>query len=171
MTRRAATSKQPKKPKSDPWAYLMLLLRYRPRSIAEARHRMSEQGYEHDVIEATIAQAIATDQLDDAAFAKLWVRDRMWHHPLSRSAISQELRAKGIHQDLIASTLHAEYPAVREIELATELAEARIHRLCGLGSETRRNRLVSFLSRRGFALGLVYQVVKSVEKEFDRAKN
>ena len=169
--RRAATSKKPKKPKSDPWAYLMLLLRYRPRSIAEARQRMSEQGYEHDVIEATIGQAIKTDQLDDAAFAKLWVRDRMWHHPLSRSAISQELREKGIHQDLIATTLHVEYPAVREVELATELAEARIHRLRGLAPDPRRNRLVSFLSRRGFARGLVYQVVKSVEKEFNRAED
>lgn len=148
----------------------MLLLRYRPRSVAEARQRMSEQGYEYDVVEATISQAIATDQLDDAAFAKLWVRDRMWHHPLSRSAISQELRKKGIHQDLIASTLRSEYPAVREIELATELAEVRIHRLRGLKPETRRNRLVSFLSRRGFARGLVYQVVKSVEKEFDDAE-
>jgi len=149
----------------------MLLLRYRPRSIAEARQRMSEHGYERDVIETTIDQAIATDQLDDVAFAKLWVRDRMWHHPLSRSAISQELRAKGIHQDLIASTLHTEYPAVREVELATELAEARIHRLSALKQETRRNRLVSFLSRRGFARGLVYQVVKSVEKEFDHAED
>jgi regulatory protein len=147
----------------------MLLLRYRPRSIAEARQRMLEQGYEHDVIEATISQGIATDQLDDAAFAKLWVRDRMWHHPLSRSAISEELREKGIHQDLIASTLHAEYPAVREVELATELATARIHRLWGLKPETRRNRLASFLSRRGFARGLVYQVVKSVEKDCDHA--
>ena len=149
----------------------MLLLRYRPRSIAEARQRMLEQGYENDIVETTIAQAIATDQLDDAAFAKLWVRDRMWHHPLSRSAISEELRAKGIHQDLIASTLHAEYPAVREIELATELAEARIQRLRGLKPETRRNRLVSFLVRRGFARGLIYQVVSSTEKEFDRAED
>ena len=147
----------------------MLLLRYRPRSIAEARQRMSEHGYKHDVIEETINQAIATDQLDDAAFAKLWVRDRMWHHPLSRSAISQELWQKGIHRDLITSTLLAEYPAVREIELATELAEARIRRFRGLKPETRRNRLVAYLSRRGFARGMVYQVVKSVEKEFDCA--
>jgi len=149
----------------------MLLLRYRPRSIAEARQRMSEHGYERDVIETTINQAIATDQLDDVAFAKLWVRDRMWHHPLSRSAISQELRAKGIHQDLIASTLNAEYPAVREIELATELAETRINRLRGLKPETRRNRLVSFLVRRGFSRGIAYQVVKSTEKEFDHAQD
>ena len=147
----------------------MLLLRYRPRSVAEARQRMSEQGYDPEVIKDTVDQAIATDQLDDAAFAKLWVRDRMWHHPLSRAAISQELRQKGIHPDLIASTLQAEYPAVEEIELATVLAEARIRRYRGIKPETRRNRLISFLARRGFSRGLVYQVVKAVEKEFDCA--
>lgn len=149
----------------------MLLLRYRPRSIAEARQRMSEHGYDHGAIESTISQAIATDQLDDAAFTKLWVRDRMWHHPLSRAAIAQELRQKGIHQELISSTLLAEYPAVQEVELATELAESRIGRLCGLNPEKRRNRLVAFLSRRGFSRGLVYQVVKSVEREFDHAED
>lgn len=132
---------------------------------------MSEQGYDHDVIEATISQAIATDQLDDAAFAKLWVRDRMWHHPLSRAAIAQELRQKGIHRDLITGTLQAEYPAVREIELATELAEKRILKFRGLKSETRTRRLASFLSRRGFSRGLVTQVIKTVEREFDRDDN
>jgi len=146
----------------------MLLLRYRPRSIAEARQRMSEQGYAPEVIANTIDQAIATDQLDDAAFAKLWVRDRMWHHPLSRAAISQELRQKGVAAELISSTLQAEYPAVQEIELATRLAETRLSRYVGITPEKRRNRLVSFLARRGFSRGLVYQVVKTVEKEFDR---
>ena len=149
----------------------MLLLRYRPRSIAEARQRMSEQGYEPTVIENTIDQAIATDQLDDAAFAKLWTRDRMWHHPLSRAAISQELRQKGIDSELISSTLQAEYPVVQEVELATGLAETRIRRYIGITPEKRRNRLVSFLARRGFSRGLVYQVVKVVEKEFDRAED
>lgn len=129
---------------------------------------MSEKGYAPEIIANTIDQAIATDQLDDAAFAKLWVRDRMWHHPLSRAAISQELRQKGVGAELISSTLQAEYPAVQEIELATRLAEARMPRLRGLNPEKRRNRLVSFLARRGFSRGLVYQVVKAVEKEFNR---
>ena len=132
---------------------------------------MSEKGFDHDAIETTISQATATDQLDDAAFTKLWVRDRMWHHPLSRTAIAQELRQKGIHRDLIASTLAAEYPAVKEIELATALAEKRFLRLCGLKPETRTRRLVSFLSRRGFSRGLITQVVKSVEKGFDHAEH
>ena len=132
---------------------------------------MSEHGYDIAIIKDTIDQAIATDQLDDAAFAKLWVRDRMWHHPLSRAAISQELRQKGIDSELISSNLQAEYPAVQEIELATGLAEMRIRRYAGIASDKRRNRLISFLSRRGFSRGLVYQVVKAVEKEFDRGKD
>ena len=147
----------------------MLLLRYRPRSIAEARQRMSEQGFDDDVVESTIQQAIATDQLDDAAFARLWVRDRMWHHPLSRAAISQELRHKGIHPELITRTLADEYPAVREIELATELAERRVQRMRAVPAEKRQNRLMSFLSRRGFSRGLAIQVVRTLEKELDCA--
>jgi len=149
----------------------MLLLRYRPRSIAEARQRMLEHGYEPAVITDTIDQAIATDQLDDAAFAKLWTRDRMWHHPMSRAAISQELRQKGVDSELIANTLLAEYPAAQEIELATGLAEARIRRYVGIPPEKRKNRLVSFLARRGFSRGLVFQVVKAVEREFDNAQH
>ena len=93
----------------------------------------------------------------------------MWHHPLSRAAISQELRKKGIDVELIASTLQTEYPAVQEVELAKGLAEERIRRYRGITLEKRRNRLISFLSRREFSRGLVYQVVKSVEEEFDHA--
>jgi regulatory protein len=128
---------------------------------------MVGQGFDRDAIETAIQQAIATDQLDDAAFARLWMRDRMWHHPLSRAAISQELREKGIDPELIARTLAAEYPAVREVDLATTLAEERVRRMGSVPPDKRRNRLISFLARRGFSQNLVYQVVKSVEKDLD----
>ena len=143
----------------------MLLLRYRPRSIAEARQRMVEQGYAPDAIEETIASAIATDQLDDAAFTKLWIRDRMWHHPLSRDAIARELRSKGVDSTLIASTLESEYPAVREIELARGLADARLARLRRVDPQKRRQRTMAFMSRRGFSRSIVYQVMRDLEKE------
>ncbi|MBU1050567.1 recombination regulator RecX [Candidatus Bipolaricaulota bacterium] len=163
---------KPNNPKpSDPWAYLTLLLRYRPRSIAEARQRMAQQGYDSTITKDTIDQAIATGLLDDAGFAKLWIRDRMWHHPLSRAAIAQELRQKGIDPELVAATLQAEYPAVQEVELATGLAETRMRNSLGINPDKRRNRLISLLERRGFSRGVVYQVVTAVEKEFERAED
>jgi regulatory protein len=145
----------------------MTLLRYRPRSIAEARQRLTERGYEREVIEETLQQAIATEQLDDAAFAKLWVRDRMWHHPMSRAAVSQELRGKGIPPDLIAATLSSEYPEVREVELAMDLARTRMQRLRGVPRDKRAARLLSYLSRRGFSRGLAIRAVRSAEEAFD----
>jgi regulatory protein len=129
------------------------------------RRRLSEHGFDPDVIEVTIERAIATDQLDDEAFARLWVRDRMWHHPLSRAAIAQELRDKGVASDVVSATLQNEYPAVREIELATDLARQRIRRFCGLPEETRTRRLSAYLTRRGFARGLVVQAVRAAETE------
>ena len=147
----------------------MLLLRYRPRSIAEARQRMTDQGFEPGVIEETISQAIATEQLDDAAFAKLWVRDRIWHHPLSRNAIAQELQVKGIARALVVSTLDAEYPPIREIELATELARGRMQRLSQLDPDKRQRRVLGLLARRGFSRGVSLQVVRSTEQEMTDA--
>ncbi len=130
---------------------------------------MSERGFDPDAVEETISRAVATDQLDDAAFAKLWVRDRMWHHPLSRAAVARELKDKGIGSSLIADILEKEYPPVRETELAMELARERIRKMCHLPSETRARRLASFLSRRGFARSLVFQAMRAAEKECDRA--
>jgi regulatory protein len=146
----------------------MVLLRYRPRSIAEARRRLLERGFDRSVAEETIQHAVATDQLDDAAFAKLWVRDRLWHHPLSRAAVARELRDKGIDSELISATIEKEYPAVREMELAAELARQRMRRLCSLPGETRTRRLAAFLARRGFARGLVVQAVRVAETECNR---
>jgi SOS response regulatory protein OraA/RecX len=89
----------------------------------------------------------------------------MWHHPLSRAAIARELRDKGIAGDVVSATLQDEYPAVREIDLATDLARERIRRLCSLPEETRTRRLSAFLSRRGFARGVVVQAVRAAETE------
>lgn len=162
------TPRQPNPPRSDAYSYLLLLLRHRPRSVAEARGRLTRQGYAPDVVEMTLQRAIATDQLDDVAFAKLWVRDRIWHHPLSRGAVARELRDKGVEADLITRTLEQEYPAVKEVELATTLADERFRRLRAVPVERRTARLLAFLQRRGFSRGLAIEAVRSVEEAMQR---
>lgn len=163
-----AKPRQKSPPRSDAYSYLLLLLRHRPRSLSEARQRLTRQGYAPDVVEATLQRAMAADQLDDVAFAKLWVRDRMWHHPLSRAAIARELHDKGVAADLIAHTLDEEYPAVKEVELATALATDRYRRLQSVSKEKRTARLMAYLQRRGFSRGLVIQVIRSVEEAIQR---
>ncbi len=157
---------QEKRPKrSDPWVDLTRLLRERPRSVSETRRRLSGRGHEPEVVEATIRSGIDAGLLDDRAFAKLWVTDRLWHHPLSRAALGQELRDKGIESSIIAAELEAQYPAVREVEVARELATARFERLRTVDPERRRDRLVGYLMRRGFRRTLVLDIVRQIERE------
>jgi regulatory protein len=151
--------------RSDPWADLTRLLRERPRSASEVRLRLARRGHDGETIEETIRSAIDVGLLDDRAFAKLWVTDRLWHHPLSRAALEQELREKGIDRSIAAAEIEAQYPAVREIEVARDLAAARFERLRGIDPERRSHRVANFLMRRGFRRGLAIDVIRQIEKE------
>jgi len=140
----------------------MRLLRYRPRSIAEVRQRLSSLGFTEEEIERTVSTAEAADLLNDEVFAKLWVEDRLLHHPLSRRAVQQELADKRIARETINAVLDKLYPAEKEKELAIELAQARMARYTRLDRQKARQRTISFLCRRGFSLSLANSVVSSV---------
>jgi len=152
-------------PRSDPWADLTRLLRARPRSVSEVRERLTRRGHDAASVEGTIRSALDAGLLDDRAFAKLWVADRLWHHPLSRSALEQELREKGIDRSIAVAELDAQYPAVREVDVARDLASERFERLRGIELERRRRRVAGYLMRRGFRQGLTLDVIRQIEKE------
>jgi len=154
-------------PTSDPWIDLTRLLRERPRSVFEVRQRLKQRGHDEGAIGRTIRSALDAGLLDDRAFTKLWVTDRLWHHPLSRAALTKELHDKGIEQSIIDTALGEFYPAVREVELARDLAETRFKRLRGIDCERRRNRTVDHLMRRGFSRHLACDVVRQIEKEIE----
>ena len=140
----------------------MRLLRYRPRSIAEARKRLLSLGFVEQEIDKAISTAEAAGLLDDNAFARVWVQDRLLHHPLSRRAIKQELEEKGIDRETINAALDRLYPAEEEKKIALDLAQGRLTRYATLDRPKRVQRIVSFLIRRGFNPHLAGQVVHVV---------
>lgn len=140
----------------------MRLLRYRPRSVAETRERLRSLGFTDQEIDKTISTAEAADLLNDEAFARLWVEDRLLHHPLSRRAIQQELAEKKIDRETINAALERLYPAEKEKELALELAQARMAKYANLDRNRAMQRTVSFLTRRGFSFSLARTVVRSL---------
>lgn len=125
---------------------------------------MIEKGYDTVETDSVIDRAIAAGLLDDVAFAKLWVRDRTDRHPLSRAAVTQELRDKGVGAELIDQTLTAEYPPEDEIRLARDLATARLNRLRSVPLERRKERVLGFLRRRGFSYSMALQAVLAAQK-------
>lgn len=144
---------------------LSQLLRRRPLTEREASNRLRQAGFASEDVDAAVRRAIEEELVDDRVFAKLWVDDRLIHHPLSRRAVEQELAERGVPREHIVAALDASYPSAREAELAYELAAARWARLSSSEPEARRRRVVDHLLRRGFPMGLAADAARRVERE------
>lgn len=141
----------------------MRLLRYRPRSVDEARTRLRTYGFSEEEIEETLERAAEACLLDDVLFAQLWVQDRLYSHPLSRRAVRQELAAKGIADSIVEDVLTKYYPPEEESHVLYGLARERYERYRGLDSARRLRRLTAYLTRRGFPFSAARKVARSLE--------
>lgn len=145
---------------SDAVATLAGFLRRRPLSEREARDRLEEAGFSSEEIDAALDHAREARWVDDKTFARLWVEDRLLHHPLSRRAIEEELRGRKVSRDVISTAVTEHYPEEQEREIATSLAAARLQRLAAVDEATRRRRTIDFLIRRGFTGSLAADSVR-----------
>lgn len=151
----------------DPWQALIRLLRYRPRSVAEARSRLRSLKYNTAQIDETVERAQTVGLLDDKAFAKVWIEDRLLNHPLSRRAVLQELTNKGIDKQIATEMLDNAYPASQEKVVALELAQKRLIRYTALDRSSRMQKIIAFLVRRGFSFSTARAVAETAEEQAD----
>lgn len=80
-------------------------LEVRPRSIAEVRRRLRDNGYRGDLVEGAIDRLVDLGMLDDAAFARAWIESRDRARPRGERALRSELQRKGVAADVIAAAL------------------------------------------------------------------
>ena len=139
---------------------LIRLLRYRPRSSFEVERHLRQRGYSSRSIEEVLAWAEQAGLLDDQAFARLWIADRLARRPTGRALLERELREKGISAQIIEEALaRAE---LDEEALARQLANERWARYRHLSEEECRVRVFNFLRRRGFSSRTSSKVVEEL---------
>jgi regulatory protein len=97
--------------------------------------------------------------IDDAAFARLWVESRQSGKGLARRALAQELRRKGIADEVAREALDEVDPADEEAT-ARVLVAKRLRSMARLDDQTRTRRLVGMLARKGYPPGLAMAVVR-----------
>jgi len=140
--------------------YLLRLLRYRPRSRGEAASRLRRRGYSDGIIEEVLLWAEGSGLIDDGAFAKLWIADRLERRPCGKALLRRELRGKGVALELIEQALRE--AEVDEEALARGLATERLKRYSELPSAEQRRRVLAFLVRRGFSPELSRRVLQGL---------
>src|SRR5699024_5400329 len=106
--------------------------------------------------------------VDDAAFAQAWVSSRHHSKKLSRRALSNELRRKGVDTELVDEALE-QVDDDSEREAAVHLARKRWRalRTRELPPEVAFRRLVSMLARKGYPASVSVSVVKEILAQHD----
>lgn len=135
------------------------LLAARMRSEQELRQRLRQKEFSPEVIDATIATFLRVHLLDDAEFARLWVRDRLRLRPRAASALRRELRAKGVREDIVTMVLHEAFEERQDIDVARDLAAAYRRKHPGISGDMLKRRLAGFLQRKGYSASVVYDVI------------
>jgi regulatory protein len=89
----------------------------------------------------------------------MWVTSRHRGKGLAGRALSQELRRKGVDDELVRDAVQSIDPAQEE-QTARDLVRRKLRSTKGLATDARIRRLAGMLARKGYAGGLAFRVVK-----------
>lgn len=129
------------------------------RSRAELADKLAKRRVPDEVAERLLTRFEQVGLIDDAAFARAWVESRQPGKGLGRRALAQELRRKGIDEDIAKAAL-AEVEPEDEEAAARALVRRRLRTLRRVDRATATRRLVGMLARKGHAGDVVWRVVR-----------
>lgn len=141
------------------------LLSVRPRSRAELARRLQRKGFDFADVEPVLDRLTEVELVDDAAFARTWVRSRHTHSGRGRRALAAELRLKGVAPAVVDAAL-AQVDDAAEEERARALVRKRVRALTGHpgahpDASVLARKLVAMLARRGYGQELALRVVRA----------
>lgn len=139
----------------------LTLLAHRARSRAEIHRYLERLEVTPEAIAIIVERLTNHGYLDDLQFAQAWVSDRERFRPRSPAALRNELREKGVSQEIIAQVVGE----IDQDASARRAAEAYVRRLQNLDERSFRQKLGNHLLRRGFAHSVVWKVVDQVWNE------
>lgn len=145
------------------YEYAVSALGRRMRTVAELSRLMRnkvERGESGQAkIDAVLARLKEHGYLNDADYAASYTKLRQENSSFGKRRVRQDLAIKGVHAEIIASTLDAAYEDVNEEALARRhLARKRVKKPA---NEKEAARVMRMLVRAGFSAGVVYSILKN----------
>ncbi|MCW2766516.1 MAG: regulatory protein RecX [Nocardioides sp.] len=129
------------------------------RSRKELSDKLAAKNVPGEVATAVLDRFEEVGLIDDEAFARSWIASRQPGKGLARRALAQELRRKGIGDEVAREALDEIDPADEETA-ARVLVRKKLRSLGRVEDTTATRRLVALLARKGYPSGLCYAVVR-----------
>ena len=151
---------------SRTYARSLDMLARAPRSVYDLRRRLLLKGEAEADVDAAIERLTAAGLVDDAAYARAFVRSKVSSQGFSRRRLQQELAKRRVARDIadaaIIEVLHDD-----EVDEGANIERAalkKLRALRGLDDETRRRRLYAYLGRRGYSVDQVRAVLERLRR-------
>ena len=146
-------------PESVARAICLRLLTAAPRSRADLEQALARRAVPAAAAARVLDRFEEVGLVDDAAYARAWVRSRSTGRGLARRALAAELHRRGVAPALVTGALE-EVDADQEEATARALVARRLPASRGVAYETRVRRLAAMLARKGYPEGLALRVVR-----------
>ena len=129
------------------------------RSRKELADKLAKKDVPPDLAAALLDRFEEVGLVDDEAFARAWIASRQPGKGLARRALAQELRRKGIDDEVAREAL-AEIDPDDEDSAARALVRKKLRTMRGLDRDRATRRLVGMLARKGYPPGMAFAVVR-----------
>jgi regulatory protein len=150
---------QPSDPESVARTILLDKLTGQPRTRAELAELLAAREIPDEVATKVLDRFNEVGLIDDAAFASAWVESRHRGRGLAKRALAQELRRRGVDDDLARDALD-ELDPDREAATARALVRRKLPSMRSLERQVAMRRLLGMLARKGYPGGLAMTIVK-----------
>ena len=130
-----------------------------PRTRHQLSAALAKRNVDPKVAEQVLDRLEDVSLIDDETYAAMWVRSRHSSRGLSRRALGQELRQRGVAEAYVEQALD-DISVDDEYTAARKLVDKKLPSTRSLGIETRMRRLVAMLGRKGYSGGVAMRVVR-----------
>jgi regulatory protein len=151
----------------------LAMLAARPRAARDLERMLVRKGEPAEHVAAAVERLIALGALDDAQFARQFIRAKISGAGLSRRRLQSELWRRGVARDVIDAALAdvLEEDEVDESAQIAQVAAKKLRTLRSLDAATARRRLYAFLARRGYDGSAIRRVMDSLPAGGDSEAN
>ncbi len=135
----------------------MHLLERQERTEHQLREKLAQSGYPGEAIEDAVAYVRRYHYLDDARYARTFIR---YHQEKSsRQRLEQDLLRRGVPRDIITQSMEEEYSSDEKAKIHRLLEKK--HFVPGTADQSEMRKIYGFLMRRGFRSADIASVLRA----------
>ena len=151
------------------YEYAVRALARKMRTIAELKRLLRSRAEQSEdgtlAVEAAIAKLKEQKYLNDSRYAASYTQYRQSNEKFGRRRVIADLKAKGVHGDVIEQAVNSAYERVNEEQLARQFLDRK--RVKKPQHERESARIFRMLVRAGFSSHTIFRILKqwSVDDE------